>query len=115
MQSIQDLTAPDGRLGRQRAAVLRGVAASKHLDLVAPRGALYGFIRVKRERLQSFDDARFAMALLEKKHVLVVPGSSFNVEYRDHFRVTLLPDEDTLAEVFGRMEALLDEEAAGPH
>ena len=78
-----------------------------------PRGALYGFVGVKNEALPDFDDARFAMALLEKKHVLVVPGSSFNVEYRDHFRVTLLPDEDTLSEVFGRMESLLDDWSAG--
>ena len=114
-QSIYDLTAPDGRLGRQRAAVLRGVAASKYLEVVAPRGALYAFVRVKRDKLPDFDDARFAMALLEKKHVLVVPGSSFNVEYHDHFRVTLLPDEDTLAEVFVRIEALLHDWAvAGP-
>lgn len=107
VQSIYDLTAPDGRLGRQRAAVLRGVAKSRFLDLVTPRGALYGFVRVKSEELPDFDDHRFAMTLLEKQHVLVVPGSSFNVEYHDHFRVTLLPDEDTMAEVFGRIERLL--------
>jgi alanine-synthesizing transaminase len=53
------------------------------------------------------------MELLEKKHVLVVPGSSFNVDYTDHFRITLLPDEDTLAEVFGRIEELLEEWARG--
>lgn len=107
VQSIHELTAPTGRLGRQRRAVLRGVAESKHLELVAPRGALYGFVKVKSSQ-RSFDDAAFAMELLEKKHVLVVPGSSFNVDYRDHFRITLLPDEETMVEVFRRIEDLLD-------
>ncbi len=110
--TIDALTAPDGRLGRQRAAVLRGVAASKHLTIVPPRGALYGFVGVKQGAIPGFDDARFAMALLERKHVLVVPGSSFNVDYRNCFRVTLLPPEDTIATVFARIESLLDEWAA---
>ena len=113
VQSIYDLTAPTGRLGRQRAAVMRSVAKSKYLELVAPKGAMYGFVRAKREVIPDFDDMRFAMSLLEKKHVLVVPGSSFNVDYHDHFRVTFLPDEETLDEVFGRIEALLDEWVEG--
>jgi alanine-synthesizing transaminase len=49
--------------------------------------------------------------LLERKHVLVAPGTSFNVPYRDHFRITLLPDEDTMVQVFARMEELLDDYA----
>ena len=39
------------------------------------------------------------------------PGSSFNVPYRDHFRVTLLPDAEQMAEVLARIESLLDEYA----
>ncbi|MBA3709606.1 MAG: hypothetical protein H0W83_12400, partial [Planctomycetes bacterium] len=63
-------------------------------------------------RLPHFDDQRFALDLLEKRHVLVVPGSSFNVAYKDHVRITLLPDEAAVADVFGRIESLLDEYAA---
>jgi alanine-synthesizing transaminase len=66
---------------------------------------MYGFVKV--QGVPGFDDARFAMELLEKKRVLVVPGSSFNVDYRDHFRITLLPDEETMTEVFRRIEGLL--------
>jgi alanine-synthesizing transaminase len=106
-QSIHALTAPGGRLHRQREAVVNAVASSRFLELSAPRGALYAFIRAPRERAPGFDDQRFAMTLLEKEHVLVVPGSGFNVPYNDHFRITLLPDEDTLATAFGRIERLL--------
>lgn len=105
VQSIYELTAPTGRLGRQRRAVIDAVNASKHLGMVTPAGAMYGFVRAKTP---GFDDVKFAMDLLEKKHVLVVPGSSFNVPYGDHFRVTLLPDEETMRTVFGRIEELLD-------
>ena len=58
--------------------------------------------------MPGFDDQRFAMELLEREHVLVVPGSSFNVPYRDHLRLTLLPDAETMAEVVTRMDRLLD-------
>ena len=39
--------------------------------------------------------------------MLVAPGVSFNVPYRNHFRVTTLPDSALLLDVFARIEALL--------
>jgi len=109
VQSIFDLTAPSGRLGRQRQTVIDAVARSPYLSLTPPNGALYAFIRVNKDVLPHFDDNAFALALLEEKHVLVVPGSSFNVDYTDHFRITFLPDEETLHTAFQRIEALLAE------
>lgn len=109
VQSIYDLTAPSGRLGRQRQALIDVIERSPYLDLVAPRGALYAFVRARTDVLPQFNDSDFAMRLLEEKHVLVVPGSSFNVDYTDHFRVTLLPDEETIHTVFSRMDALFAE------
>jgi alanine-synthesizing transaminase len=111
-QSILDLTKPGGRLFQTRAAVLEGVRRSKYLTVLPPRGAIYAFPGVDLTKLPSFDDQKFAIELLERKHVLVAPGTSFNVPYRNHFRITLLPDEKTMADVFARMEDLLDEYAA---
>jgi alanine-synthesizing transaminase len=117
-QSIFDLTRPGGRLHATRATVLDAVARSRHLSVVAPQGAMYAFVRVHAERLPGgaagFDDRAFALDLLERRHVLVAPGSSFNVPYRDHFRVTLLPDAEQMADVFARIESLLDEYAVPP-
>ena len=107
-QSIRELTAPGGRLYRSRQAVVEGVARSKYLRLQAPQGAMYAFPSVDAARLPGFHDRRFALELLEKKHVLIAPGGSFNVPYRDHFRITTLPDERQMAVVFERMEELLD-------
>ena len=39
--------------------------------------------------------------------MLVVPGSSFNVRDRNHFRLTLLPPPAQLREVFVRIERVL--------
>jgi alanine-synthesizing transaminase len=106
-QSILDLTKPGGRLYETRRAILAGLAASKHLDAVTPQGAIYAFLRVKTGG-PGFDDQQFALDLLERQQVLVTPGRGFNVPYRDHFRITLLPDEKIMAEVFRRIEDLLD-------
>lgn len=107
-QSIHDLTAETGRLGKQRRRLVAALERSPYFRVVPPRGALYAFPRVDPERVPGFDDQRFAMELLEREHVLVVPGSSFNVPYRDHLRLTLLPDAETMAEVVTRMDRLLD-------
>ncbi len=106
-QSVRELVSPGGRLYESRRVLLEAVARSRFLQLQTPTGAMYGFLGVSPERLPNFDDQRFALDLLEQKHVLVAPGVSFNVPYRNHFRVTTLPDADTLRAVFARMEELL--------
>lgn len=106
--TITPLCQPGGRLFEARRAVVDAVAASKHLQLVAPAGALYAFPSVTGAAAQGFDDHQFALELLETEDVLVVPGSSFNVPYRNHFRVTLLPQPEDVREVFGRIERVLD-------
>ena len=106
--TIAPLCAPGGRLYEARRAVIESIAASEHLELVTPAGALYAFPAVTGDAAVGFDDHRFALELLETEDVLVVPGSSFNVPYRNHFRVTLLPQPDDLREVFRRIERVLD-------
>jgi alanine-synthesizing transaminase len=113
-QSIRKLCSPGGRLYQSRKAVVDGVAQSRYLKLVAPRGAMYAFVGVDRQQLPGFDDEEFAMELLEQQHVLIAPGSSFNTSYRDHFRITILPEEDQIAEVFQRMEHILEQLADRP-
>ncbi len=110
-QSIFELTAPGGRLYESRAVLLDAVARSKYLSVVAPAGSMYAFIRVDSKLIPDFDDQQFALRLLEERHVLVAPGSSFNVPYVDHFRTTLLPDAKMMAKVFDRIEATLDDMA----
>jgi alanine-synthesizing transaminase len=113
-QSIDQLVRPGGRLYESRRAIIEAVAASRYLRLDAPEGAMYGFIGVNPQALPDFDDQQFALDLLEQKHVLVAPGVSFNVPYRNHFRVTTLPDAATLRVVFGRIEELLAAQASRP-
>ena len=109
VQSIVDLVIPGGRLYQQRETIIERVAASPHLHLQAPMGAMYAFIRLDDRFAGKLDDRAFALELLESMHVLVAPGSSFNTAYTDHFRVTTLPDIETLHTVFDRIDSLLDQ------
>ncbi|MFO1427517.1 MAG: aminotransferase class I/II-fold pyridoxal phosphate-dependent enzyme [Steroidobacteraceae bacterium] len=108
-QSIRELTVPGGRLYESRRVIADSVAANPALTLNVPRGAMYAFVGVDTDVLPEFDDQAFALDLLERKHVLVAPGVSFNVPYRNHFRITNLPDAATLRVVFQRVDELLAE------
>jgi alanine-synthesizing transaminase len=113
-QSIKELTRPGGRLFESRKAILDGVNKSRFLRLAKPMGALYSFVEVRPDVLPDFDDQTFALELLEKKHVLIAPGVSFNVGYRNAFRITNLPEPAVLEVVFTRIEETLEGFAAEP-
>ena len=110
-QSIQDLVKPGGRLYQSRQAVIECVEASRFLSMTRPMGAMYAFIKLPDSLPKHIDDKAFALQLLEDKHVLVAPGSSFNTPYSNYFRITTLPDPDVLRDVFQRIDALLEQMA----
>jgi alanine-synthesizing transaminase len=108
-QSIHKLVEPGGRLYESRQAVIDCVGESKHLSMHKPMGAMYAFIRLNSRVTNKMDDREFALQLLEHKHVLVAPGTSFNTSYADHFRITTLPDPVTIQVVFDRIDSLLSQ------
>ncbi len=113
-QSIHKLCAPGGRLYESRQVVIDAVEGSRYMTLVPPKGSMYAFIGVDRRKMPHFDDEEFALDLLEQHRVLVAPGSSFNTPYRNHFRITTLPDEEQLSDVFERIETALQSFASHP-
>lgn len=110
-QSIRELVSPGGRLYQSRQAVAEAVERSPFLSMTLPRGAMYAFIKLDDSLAAKLDDRAFAFELLENKHVLVAPGSSFNTPYSDHFRITTLPDPDVIKDVFARIDNLLEQHA----
>jgi len=110
-QSIRDLVLPGGRLYQSRQAIIDRVEQSDFLSMQRPMGAMYAFVRLDPRFADVLDDQAFALELLEKHHVLVAPGSSFNTPYTDHFRVTTLPDTEALDIVFDRIDNCLTQHA----
>jgi alanine-synthesizing transaminase len=110
-QSIGELVQPGGRLYQSRQCIIDRVAGSPYLTMIPPTGAMYAFIKLHDRFADKVDDQTFALELLEKRHVLVAPGSSFNTPYTDHFRITTLPDPDALHTVFDRIDDILVQHA----
>ena len=110
-QSINDLMAPGGRLYESREAVVTGIEKSEFLSVVKPAGAMYAFPSFDTSQLKNYSDESFAMELLEREKILLVPGTSFNFSPNNHFRITLLPEADTMTRVLGKIEKLLEEKA----
>lgn len=108
-QSILQLVQPGGRLYQSRQAVLDRVEESPFLSVHPPMGAMYAFVRLDPRFDARMDDQAFALDLLENYHVLVAPGSSFNTSYSDHFRITTLPDLETINRVFDRIDSCLEQ------
>ncbi len=102
-QSINQLTAPGGRLAVQRDVLHEAMNAIPGISCVKPQGAFYLFPKIDSRRFGVVDDERMILDLLEQEKVLLVHGTAFNWVGPDHFRMVFLPPADQLAEVTARI------------
>ena len=107
-QSINDLVAPTGRLGRQRDLSYSLITQIPGVTCVKPKAALYLFPRLDPKMYPIKDDQQFVLEMLEEQKVLVVQGTGFNWAQTDHFRVVFLPNSDDLTEAIGRIARFLE-------
>ena len=90
-ESTQAMIRPGGRLYEQRKVILDGLSQIPGVSCVPNRAAFYIFPRVDAKRFHVTDDRELMGDLLEKKHILMVPGSGFDFPTPDHFRIVMLP------------------------
>ena len=102
-RSIDQLTAPGGRLAVQRDTLYEAINAIPGISCTRPQGAFYLFPRIDARRFEVADDERMVLDLLEQERVLVVHGTAFNWVRPDHFRMVSLPPADQLADVTARI------------
>ena len=102
-QSIDQLTAPGGRLAVQRDTLYEAVNAIPGISCTRPQGAFYLFPKIDARRFGVVDDERMVLDLLEQEKVLIVHGTAFNWVRPDHFRMVSLPPADQLADVTARI------------
>ena len=67
------------------------------------------FAKVDFKGKEVTDDRKFCMDLLHSKKILVMPGSCFNYETPDHFRIVMLPEEDIIGEAIEKIDDFFDE------
>lgn len=79
-------------------------------DVIKPNGAFYFFIKLPEHYSNSFD---FALALVEKAGVAVVPGSAFSPLGEGFIRISYAYSMETLIEALNRIERFLKQKSAG--
>jgi len=107
-QSIDELVASTGRLGRQRDLAWQLVSDLPGVTCAKPRAALYLFPRLDPKVYPIENDQQFILELLREERVLVVQGTGFNWPTTDHFRIVFLPHEGDLRESVRRIGHFLE-------
>ncbi|KJL20421.1 Glutamate-pyruvate aminotransferase AlaA [Microbacterium oxydans] len=106
--SLAALLRPGGRLHDQMKAATHALRAIPGVTVHEPGGALYLFPRLDVDRFGVIDDERLVRDFLEREHVLLAHGRAFNWAEPDHLRLTVLPPQDVLRDVIGRLGRFLD-------
>ena len=74
-----------------------------YLTLLRPRGTFYLFPGIARTGMT---DQQFCQLLLEKAHILAVPGSVFGKAGQGHFRIACTVSDEKLREAMERLKDL---------
>lgn len=106
-QSIEDLVAPGGRLFEQRETAWNLLNDIPGVSCVKPKGALYLFPKLDPKRFPIVNDEKLVLDLLLQERILLVQGSAFNIDDKQHLRVVFLPREDALEDAMKRLAHFL--------
>jgi len=106
-QSINDLVSPGGRLYEQRETAYNLLNDIPGVSCVKPKGALYMFPRLDPKRFPIENDEKLVLDLLLQERMLLVQGSAFNIDDKQHLRVVFLPREDALEDAMKRLAHFL--------
>ena len=91
----------------QRDLCIQRISEIEGLEVEAPGGAFYMFVRLTDHKWAN-NDKQFVLDLLQQEHVLVVHGSGFSSEMgAGHFRLVYLANEHVLNEAFDRIDRFL--------
>ncbi|MDO5590981.1 MAG: aminotransferase class I/II-fold pyridoxal phosphate-dependent enzyme [Lachnospiraceae bacterium] len=108
METPMSMVRPGGRIYEQREATVRELAKIDGLSFVKNNSAFYIFPKLDVEKFHITNDKQFASDLLHATNILLVPGSGFDWETPDHFRIVMLPEAERLADAMKRMGEFLD-------
>lgn len=108
METPSSMVAPGGRIYEQRTAVVRELEKIDGLSFVKNNSAFYIFPRLDVKKFGITNDKKFAGDLLEATGILVIPGSGFDWQQPDHFRIVMLPEAKVLTDAVRRVGNFLD-------
>ncbi len=97
-----------GRLFEQRRATMDVLRSIPTISCVPNSAAFYVFPKLDVKAHNITDDRVFAHDLLHATGILVVPGSGFECDSHDHFRIVMLPHSAELSGAMHRLGSFLD-------
>jgi alanine-synthesizing transaminase len=107
-QSIHELILPGGRLRDQRDVACKMLNDIPGVSCVLPQGAIYLFPKLDSKKFNILDDEKLILDFLIQEQVLMVQGSGFNIQDKNHFRIVFLPREDILQDAIGKLGNFLE-------
>lgn len=108
METPAAMVRPGGRIYEQRKATIDELKKIDGLSFVKNSGAFYVFPKLDIRKFQITDDKKFARDLLYATNILLVPGSGFDWNAPDHFRIVMLPDKEVLSDAVRKIGSFLD-------
>lgn len=108
METPAAMVRPGGRIYEQRKATIEELKKIDGLSFVKNSGAFYVFPKLDIRKFQITDDKKFARDLLYATNILLVPGSGFDWNAPDHFRIVMLPDKEVLSDAVRKIGSFLD-------
>ncbi len=108
METPASMVRPGGRIFEQREAAVSELKRIDSLSFVKNKAAFYIFPRLDTKKLKITDDKKFAHDLLHATKILIVPGSGFEWQKPDHFRIVMLPEAEKLKDAIRKMGEFLE-------
>ena len=107
-ETPESMVMPGGRIFEQREAAVNALRKIDGLSFVKNNSAFYLFAKIDTKKFNVTDDRKFARDLLHATNILVVPGSGFDYESPNHFRIVMLPEADVLKDAMARIGSFLN-------
>ena len=108
MATPSSMVRPGGRIFEQREATVRELEKIPDISFVKNRAAFYIFPKIDIKKHNITSDKVFARDLLHATNILIVPGSGFEYDTPDHFRIVMLPEVEVLSDAIRRLGEFLD-------
>lgn len=108
METPASMVRPGGKIYEQREATIRELEKIDGISFVKNNSAFYVFPKLDVKKFGITNDKVFARDLLHATNILLVPGSGFDWQEPDHFRIVMLPEAEVLADAIKRIGGFLD-------
>jgi len=103
METPASMVREGGRIYEQREATVRELSKIDGISFVKNNAAFYIFPKLDVKKFGITSDKVFARDLLHATGILLVPGSGFDWQEPDHFRIVMLPEPKILSEAMAKM------------